>query len=215
MPATEFRVTDEEGTYLCMACCLLFEGSILAYDPARDEAEWVPTRGVANDLSWVEERMAVTSANFVPYASQRADRIAELGTRHLLAWTDKSSSEDQGEEMQEEDDVHKQMQEGDDKGIPPPLLEDNECEEVKGWGESNPEVPPGDEMRGHGEAEPEMEPRRQSWEWASIMEDEQPLTFDDPQSDSDRSTLCSTPLEPGLLEDVVEVHVPDWELQAL
>ena len=47
------------------------------------------------------------------------------------------------------------------------------------------------------------------------MDDEQPLTFDDPRSDSDRSTLCSTPLEPGLPEDVVEVHMPDSELQAL
>ena len=47
------------------------------------------------------------------------------------------------------------------------------------------------------------------------MDDEQPLTFDDPQSDSDCSTLCLTPLEPGLLEDVMEVHVPDSDLQAL
>ena len=70
-------------------------------------------------------------------------------------------------------------------------------------------------MRGRGEAEPEREPRRQLWEWASIMDDEQPLAFDDPQSDSDRSTLCSTPLEPGLPEDVMEVHAPDSELQAL
>ena len=47
------------------------------------------------------------------------------------------------------------------------------------------------------------------------MDDEQPLTFNDRQLDSDRSTLCSTPLEPGLLEDVVEVHALDSELQAL
>ena len=110
--------------------------------------------------------------------------------------------------MQEEDDVHKQMQEGDDEHIPPPLLEDNECKEVKGRGESNPKTPPGNESRGRGEAKPEMELRRRLWEWASIMEDEQPLA-------SDHSTLCSTPLEPGLPKDVVEVHVPDSELQAL
>ena len=47
------------------------------------------------------------------------------------------------------------------------------------------------------------------------MDDKLPLAFDDPQSDSDHSTLCSTPLEPGLPEDVMEVHVPDSELQAL
>ena len=129
MPETEFRVTDEEGAYLCAVCGLVFEGSILAYNPARDEAEWVPTRGVANDLSWVEERMAVTLGNFVPCASQEADRIAQLGTRRL-AWTDDSSSEE-GEVTQEEDDAHEQAQEG-DECIPPPLLEDNEHGEVEG-----------------------------------------------------------------------------------
>ena len=155
MPAMKFRVTDEEGTYLCMARGLVFEGSILAYDLARDEAEWVPTRGVANDLSWVEERMAVT--NFVPCTHQEADRIAEFRTHRLLSWTDESSLEDKCEETQEEDDMHEQMQEGDDEHIPPPFLEDNEHEEVEGQGESNPEAPPGDEMHGRGKAEPEME----------------------------------------------------------
>ena len=146
MPAMEFRVTDEEGTYLCTVHSLVFEGSVLAYNPTRDEAEWVPTHGVANDLSWVEERMVVALANFVPRTHQEADHIAELGTHHLLAWTDEFSSEDECEEMQEENDEH----------IPPPLLEDNECEEVEGWGKSNPEAPPGNETHGWGEAKPEM-----------------------------------------------------------
>ena len=96
MPVMKFRVTDEEGTYLCMAHGLVFEGSIVAYNPNRDEAEWVPTRGVVNDLSWVEERMVVALVNFVPHASQEVDRITELGTHCLLAWTDESSLEDQG-----------------------------------------------------------------------------------------------------------------------
>ena len=47
------------------------------------------------------------------------------------------------------------------------------------------------------------------------MDDEQPLAFNDPCSDSDRSTLCLALLEPGLLEDVMEVHTLDSELQAL
>ena len=66
MPAMEFRVTDEEGTYLCVARALVFEGSILVYNPTRDKAEWVPACGVANDLSWAEERSAVALANYVP-----------------------------------------------------------------------------------------------------------------------------------------------------
>ena len=59
MPAMEFRVTDKEGAYLCAAWGLIFEGSILAYNATRDEAEWVPAHRVANDLSWAEERTAV------------------------------------------------------------------------------------------------------------------------------------------------------------
>ena len=94
MPAMEFRVTDKEGAYLCAAPILIFEGSILAYNPTRDEVEWVPTHGVTNDLSWVEERMVVALVNFVPHAPHEADRIAELRTHHLLAWTDNSSSKE-------------------------------------------------------------------------------------------------------------------------
>ena len=37
MPATQFRVTDEVETYLCAAWALVFEGSILAYNPTREE----------------------------------------------------------------------------------------------------------------------------------------------------------------------------------
>ena len=42
MPVTQFRVTDEVGTYLCAVQTLVFEESVLAYNPTRDEAEWVP-----------------------------------------------------------------------------------------------------------------------------------------------------------------------------
>ena len=103
MPATEFRITDEEGAYLCVAWALIFKGSILAYNPARDEVEWVPTCGVTNDLSWVEERMAVTLVNFVPCIPQEVDCIAELRTHHLLGWSTDSSLEEEDQQTQEED----------------------------------------------------------------------------------------------------------------
>ena len=144
MPAMEFRVTDEEGTYLCVVRALIFEGSILAYDPTRDEAEWVPAHGVTNNLSWAEERMVVVLVNFVPHAPQEADCITELRTHCLLAWTDESSSEEEGEQMQEEG------------GEP----KEDEHEEVEEWAESNPETLPGDEMCRWGKAKPEMEPQR-------------------------------------------------------
>ena len=52
------------------------------------------------------------------------------------------------------------------------------------------------------------------------MDDEQPLTFDDPLSDSDatvsgHSPVPSTPQGPGLSQDVVEVHAQDSEVEAL
>ena len=164
--------------------------------------------------------MVVALANFVPRTGQEVDCITELGT-HCLAWTDDSSSEEEGKQMQEEDDMHEQTQEEDDmheqmqEEDEHPLWEDNKHGEVEGWGEPNPKALPGNQMCCQGEVEPGMELWRQSWEWASIMDEEQPLTFKDLRLDSDHSTLCSTPLEPGLPEDVMEVHTPDLELQAL
>ena len=66
MLAVQLRVMDEVGTYLCVAQALVFEGSVLAYNPTSYEAEWVPTRGFTNDLTWAEERSAVALANYVP-----------------------------------------------------------------------------------------------------------------------------------------------------
>ena len=117
--------------------------------------------------------------------------------------------DDTCEEMQEEDDVHEETWEADER-IPPPHLEDNKRGEVEGRGDPDPEAPSGNEMWSRGKAKLEREQRRRSWEWASIMDDEQPLAFDDLWSDSNHSTLCST-----VVEDVVEVHAPDLELQAL
>ena len=87
-----------------MAWGLIFEGSILAYNATRDEAEWVPTHRVTNNLSWAEERMAVMLVNFVPCIPQEVDRVAELGARRLLGWADDSPSEEDDEQTQEEED---------------------------------------------------------------------------------------------------------------
>ena len=52
MPVAQFWVMEEGGAYLCTVRTLVFEGSILAYNPTMNEAEWVPMHGLANDLSW-------------------------------------------------------------------------------------------------------------------------------------------------------------------
>ena len=129
MPATQFRVTDEERTYLCVVQALVFEGSVLAYNPTRDEVEWVPACGVANDLSWAEERSAVALVNYVPRIPQEADCIAELGAHCLVGWPDDSSSEEEDDEQIEEEDG---KQEGDEP-------EGDEHEEAEGQGEADPE----------------------------------------------------------------------------
>ena len=68
-------MTDEAGTYLCVAQALVFEGSVLAYNPTRDKAEWVPTHG----LTWAEEKSAVALVNYMPCVSQEVACIARLG----------------------------------------------------------------------------------------------------------------------------------------
>ena len=103
MPATQLRVTNEVGTYLCVVWALVFEGSILAYNPARDEVEWVLVCGLPNDLSWVEEKSAVALVNYVPCVSQEVARIMRLRAHHLMSWPDDSSSMEEEEEEQEEE----------------------------------------------------------------------------------------------------------------
>ena len=52
------------------SCTLVFKGSILAYNPMLNEAEWIPVRGLANDLSWGGEKPVVALANYVPHVQK-------------------------------------------------------------------------------------------------------------------------------------------------
>ena len=130
---------------------LIFEGSILAYNPPRDEAEWVPAHGVANDLSWGEERSAVALVNFVPRIPQEADCITELGAHRLLGWSDDSSSE-------EEDNEQTQEEVGKPEGDEP---EGDEHEEAEGWGGADPKLPSSGAALEQGKTELEVKPRGQ------------------------------------------------------
>ena len=69
MLAAQFWVMEEGGAYLCIARALVFEGSVLAYNPTMNEAEWVPVCSLTNDLTWAEERSAVALVNMY-HASQ-------------------------------------------------------------------------------------------------------------------------------------------------
>ena len=78
MPVAQFQVMEEGGVYLCTTRALVFEGSILAYNPTLNEAEWVPVRSLVNDLSWAEDRLAVALANYVLCTPVEVARIARL-----------------------------------------------------------------------------------------------------------------------------------------
>ena len=140
MPVTQFRVTGEVGTYLCVARALVFKGSVLAYNPTRDKVEWVPTYGITNDLSWVEEKSAVALANYVPHTSQEGTHIARLGAHCLMSWPNDSSSQEK-----EEEDGQK---------------EEEEHEEVEEKGEVSPKPPFSGAELEQGETEQEPKPRR-------------------------------------------------------
>ena len=92
MPATQFCVTKEMGTYLCTVKALVFEGSILMYNPTFNEAELVPGDGLANDLSWAKERSVVALANYVPHAPKEVERIARLGASRVMSCLGDDSS---------------------------------------------------------------------------------------------------------------------------
>ena len=79
MLATQFWVAEEGGAYLLVVRGLVFKGSVLAYNPAMNEVEWIPMCGLTNDLTWAEERSTVALVNYVPHALVEAARIAKLG----------------------------------------------------------------------------------------------------------------------------------------
>ena len=86
--------------------------------------------------------------NFVPCIPQGADHIAELGTHHLLGWSDNSSSE-------EEDDEQMQQEDGKLEGDEP---EGDEHEEAEGRGEADHELPSSSVALEQGKTELEVEP---------------------------------------------------------
>ena len=77
------------------------QGSILTYNPTLNEAEWVPAHGLANDLSWAEERSAVALANYVPHASVEVVWISGIRAGQVVSCpsNDSSMTSMEGEEL--------------------------------------------------------------------------------------------------------------------
>ena len=190
----------------------MFEGSILAYNPAKNEAEWVPARVLTNNLTWAEERSAIALANYVPRIPDEVARITRLGACRLVSWPNDSSM------SEEEEDV---------RDPKPPTTDPEERGDESEDGARQTDLVEG--------VEPDR--WRHSRDWESVMEGLQGLAYDDPRSDSNamktgadcpRGTTSMpptqgpvTPRMPGSPMDqlppmeAVEVHVNEAELEDL
>ena len=97
MPAAQFWVTDKVGNYLYVARALAFEGSVLAYNPTRNEVEWVPVWGLFNYIMPAEERSAIALTNYVPCIPKEKAQIMKLGSHQIVNWSGNSSmTEEEG-----------------------------------------------------------------------------------------------------------------------
>ena len=105
MPTVQFCVTEERGTYLCTMRALVFKESILTYNPTLNEAKWVLACGLANDLSWAEERSAVALANYVLCTPVEAAWITRLRVGQVISCPgdDSSMTSMEGNELQVSD----------------------------------------------------------------------------------------------------------------
>ena len=140
--------------YLCIARALVFEGSILAYNPVKNEAEWVPARGLANDLTWAEERSTIPLANYVLCIPEEVAWIAGLGTRQLVSCADDCSTSEEEEEAQHHE--------------PPTMDTEHEWEEESEDGARQTDL------------EEEAEPNRQQCllDWEAVMGELEKLAYD-------------------------------------
>ena len=167
MLAAQFWVTEEGGAYLCTARALVFEGSILAYNPTLNEAEWVPTHGLANDISWAEERSAVALANYIPCTPAEAAWIARLRAGRIVS----CPGDDSSTSAEEEEAWH-----SDTPSANPPTDTDPEVGDESEDGAGG-QTSPGDVV--------ERDQQQHPQNWEATMEEAEVLPCDDPQSGSD------------------------------
>ena len=165
MPAAQFWVTNEVGTYLC----IVFEGSVLAYNPAKNKAEWVPAHGLTNNVTWPEERSAIALANYVPCIPDEAARITRLGARQLVSWPDNSSMSEEEEDVWDPE---------------PPTMDTEEQGEESEGGARQTDLEEGVKPNGW----------RCLRDWEAVMEGLQGLAYDDPQSDYSDGDGCGLPV---------------------
>ena len=75
MPGFRLMLQDDKGQYPHSGHTLIFEGSILVYDPQRDIAQWVPIWGTSATLTMPELRAANDLNNMVPSPSSEVEPV--------------------------------------------------------------------------------------------------------------------------------------------
>ena len=73
MPGFRLMLQDDNEQYLHSGRALIFEGSMLVYNPQRDIAQWVPVCGMSATLMMPELRAAYDLNNFVPSPSKELE----------------------------------------------------------------------------------------------------------------------------------------------
>ena len=81
MPPTRFHISSPMGEFICFAWGLIYEGTILAYDPITNGVEWISVWGTAQDLLRVQETSALTSWS---HTSQTHSRKVRIDLRRIL-----------------------------------------------------------------------------------------------------------------------------------
>ena len=144
-----------------------------------NEAEWIPMRGLANDLSLGEEKSMVALANYVPHTQKEGERIARLGVGRVVsspADDISTTSMDEEEELRFLDtpSTGQRMDTDYEADVESEGAEGSE-EDMSGW--KSPEE--------GGKAGPCHDQYWCSQNWESIMEESEGLAFDNPRSGSD------------------------------
>ena len=66
MMGFQLMLQDDKGQYVNSSHTLIFEGSMLVYDPQCDIAQWVHVQGVSASLTMMELHMVNDLSNMVP-----------------------------------------------------------------------------------------------------------------------------------------------------
>ena len=167
-------------------------------NPTLNEAEWIPTRGLANDLSWGEERSTVALANYVMHMQKEGKRIAGLGVSRVVSSPDDSMSTTSMEEESQFSDAPSMGPWTDmDHEV------DMESEGVEGSKDMSGQKSPEED----GKDSPCIDQHWHSRNWEFIMEGSEGLAFDDPCSGSGTTSQGWTAHQlPRSL------HVMSWEI---